>query len=379
MAGRVFISHASEDREIASAVCEAIESRGLSCWIAPRDITPGKDYAQALYDAIGECSSLVLVFSEHSNRSPQVRREVERAARDGDLIIPFRIDDTVPNGGLLFNVGNLDRIAPSSVDLPTQVGILAEIVQTRVQAGDSDLQGPASGSEAMWHGSPAVIRRVTATWMIVLLWILVAMAGLDLLGNVDAYANAVYSRSLLAEEDVAERVLVVPTLSLFLLIPSIFICLIWLASSFLTLEADGVQPLGFSARRVPGRFMWPGLRLEGGPAVVAALWDATARLKLSSSQTTSNTRSTPPRWLPLWWFLPLLLIVFSIGTAVVADADEQPIEEIVTLAAVTDLLWIVAGVLCLYVVKVLEKRMRRREADLAAGARRSRPVRAHTA
>ena len=74
MTGRVFISHASEDREIAQAVCEAIEGRGVPCWIAPRDITPGKDYAQALYDAIGECTSLVLVFSEYSNRSPQVRR-----------------------------------------------------------------------------------------------------------------------------------------------------------------------------------------------------------------------------------------------------------------------------------------------------------------
>ena len=48
MPGRVFISHASEDREIAQAVCEAIEGRGVPCWIAPRDITPGKDYAQAL-------------------------------------------------------------------------------------------------------------------------------------------------------------------------------------------------------------------------------------------------------------------------------------------------------------------------------------------
>jgi hypothetical protein len=68
MAGRVFISHASEDREIAQAVCVAIEGRGLPCWIAPRDITPGKDYAQALYDAIGECTSLVLVFSQHRYR-----------------------------------------------------------------------------------------------------------------------------------------------------------------------------------------------------------------------------------------------------------------------------------------------------------------------
>lgn len=377
MAGRVFISHASEDREIADAVCEAIEGRGLSCWIAPRDITPGKDYAQALYDAIGECSSLVLVFSEHSNRSPQVRREVERAARDGDLIIPFRIDETVPYGGLLFNVGNLDWLAPSSVDLPTQVGILAEIVQTRIETGD-DSHRPLANADTMWLGSPAVIRRVTATWMTVFLWILIVMAGLDLIASVDAYANAVYSRSLFAEEDVAERVLVVPTLAMILFVPAVFIWLVWLAASFLTLEAAGVEQLRFSARRVPGRFMWPGLRFQGGPAVVAALWDATGRLK-SSSPAEASPGSAPPRWLALWWLLPAVLIAFSITTAVVADADEESTEAIVSLGMVTDVLWIAGAVLCLYIVRVLEKRMRRREADLVKRSRSARPVRANMA
>ena len=43
---------------------------------------------------------------------------------------------------------------------------------------------------------------------------------------------------------------------------------------------------------------------------------------------------------------------------------------------VTDFLWMLAGVLCLYSVRVLEKRMRRREAELVAGTRRVRPARA---
>jgi hypothetical protein len=373
MAGRVFISHASEDREIAQAVCAAIEGRGLPCWIAPRDITPGKDYAQALYDAIGECTSLVLVFSEHSNRSPQVRREVERAARDGDPIIPFRIDDTVPAGGLLFNVGTLDWLAPSSVDLPAQVGMLAEIVQTRVQGGE-DAQRPLPSLEHIWHGSPAVVRRVTATWMTVLLWISLVMAVLDLIANVDAYANAVYMRSLFAEADVAERVLALAVLQLIMLLPSAFVWLVWLATSFLTLEAAGVEGLRFSARRVHGRFMWPGLQLQGGSAVVAALWDASARLG-SSSQPESSKKTAAPRWVVLLWLLPVALIPISIVTASIGDANEWADEAIVRLAMVTDFLWIVAGVLCLYAVRAIERRMRRREAELVTGTRRARPAR----
>lgn len=372
MAGRVFISHASEDREIAQAVCAAIEGRGVPCWIAPRDITPGKDYAQALYDAIGECTSLVLVFSEHSNRSPQVRREVERAARDGDPIIPFRIDDTVPAGGLLFNVGTLDWLAPSSVDLPAQVGILAEIVQGRIQGGE-DAQRPLPTAEQIWHGSPAIVRRVTATWMTVLLWISLVMAVLDLITNIDAYANAVYMRSLFAEQDVAERVLALAVLQLIMLLPSAFVWLIWLATSFLTLEAAGAEGLRFSARRVPGRFMWPGLRLDGGSAVVAALWEGSARLG-SSSHPEASKKTAAPRWFALLWLLPVALIPISIVTASVGDADEWADEAIVTLAMVTDVLWIMAGAFCLYAVRAIEKRLRRREAELVAGTRRGRPA-----
>ena len=363
MPGRVFISHASEDRAIADAVCEAIEGRGVPCWIAPRDITPGKDYAEALYDALGECTSLVLVFSQHSNQSPQVRREVERAARDGDQIIPFRIDDAVPTAGLQFNVGTLDWLAPSSVDLAAQVGILAELVEARTKGQEA----PRTDAEKAWRGSAFVVRRLTATWMSVLLWISLAMAGMDLVGNVDAFANVAYSRSIFGEADVLERVLALMALQVIVLVPAGFVWLIWLTASFLTLEAAGMEGLRFSARRVAGRFMWPGVRFVGGSAVVAALWEASSRLQESS-------RSSPtaaPGWLVLLWLLPAALVPISLVTANVADAEDWSVESTLTLAIVTDLFWIAAGVLCMYGLKVIEKRMRRREVDIAPGSRRA--------
>jgi hypothetical protein len=193
------------------------------------------------------------------------------------------------------------------------------------------------------------------------------MAFVDLVANVDAYANAVYMRSLFAEQDVAERVLALAALQLILLVPSAFVWLIWLMTSFLTLEAAGVEGLRFSAARVAGRFMWPGLRLTGGAAVVGALWDGSARL---GSQSASNSRAVAPRWLMLLWLLPVALVPVSIVTARVGDAEEWTDDAIVALAMVTDVLWMLAGVLCLYSVGVLEKRMRRREAELVSGTRR---------
>lgn len=98
----VFISYASEDEAAADVVCRTLEARGLSCWMAPRDIIPGQDWASVILDAIEAATALVLVLSASSNASPQVKREVERAAHANIPIIPFRIEDVEPARSLEF-------------------------------------------------------------------------------------------------------------------------------------------------------------------------------------------------------------------------------------------------------------------------------------
>src|SRR5262245_42037426 len=44
----VFISHATVDREWANAISKRLEADEISCWIAPRNIPPGADYAQSI-------------------------------------------------------------------------------------------------------------------------------------------------------------------------------------------------------------------------------------------------------------------------------------------------------------------------------------------
>jgi hypothetical protein len=85
----VFISYSSLDRAAAEAVCTALESRDISCWIAPRDIRAGSSYGEALIDAIGASRLLVLVLTASSNESPHVLREAERAASKAIPILPL--------------------------------------------------------------------------------------------------------------------------------------------------------------------------------------------------------------------------------------------------------------------------------------------------
>jgi hypothetical protein len=115
MAHDVFISHAHQDKTVADAACAALEARGIRCWIAPRDIGPGQEWAAAIIPAIREAKIMVLVFSRHANESLQVRREVERAGHFGKVLLPLRIEDVMPGEALEFFLSTphwLDAMTP---------------------------------------------------------------------------------------------------------------------------------------------------------------------------------------------------------------------------------------------------------------------------
>jgi TIR domain len=92
----VFVSYSQADRECAFQLVAHLESRGIGVWVAPRDISPATDWAEAIIEAISGARLMVLVFSAHCNASPQVRREVERAVHREIPILPFRIEEVLP-------------------------------------------------------------------------------------------------------------------------------------------------------------------------------------------------------------------------------------------------------------------------------------------
>jgi ABC-type branched-subunit amino acid transport system substrate-binding protein len=74
MAHDVFVSYSSQDKSTADAIVASLEANGIRCWVAPRDIMPGTDWGEAIVEAIEQSGTMVLVFSAHSNTSPQIRR-----------------------------------------------------------------------------------------------------------------------------------------------------------------------------------------------------------------------------------------------------------------------------------------------------------------
>jgi hypothetical protein len=100
MAPDVFASYSSQDKPIADAVCAALESKKVRCWIAPRDILAGIPYGEALTKALDGGRVRVLVPSVKANESRHIIREVESAVDKGIPIVPFRIENFQPSKSL---------------------------------------------------------------------------------------------------------------------------------------------------------------------------------------------------------------------------------------------------------------------------------------
>jgi hypothetical protein len=148
----VFISYSHEDKPVADAACAVLERHAVRCWIAPRDVTLGMSYGESIMDAIATARIMVLIFSDHANKSPQVEREIERAVSKGLWLIPIRIEDVVPRKSLEYFISTshwLDALTPP---MEQHLERLAEAVHNLLASLDKSPtpqpQGQVSGTGA---------------------------------------------------------------------------------------------------------------------------------------------------------------------------------------------------------------------------------------
>jgi TIR domain len=125
----VFISYASQDREIAKTVVENLEQHEVPCWIAPRDVTPGSQYAEEVVHAINDSSALILILSEHAIASLHVGREIERAASKRRRIMALRIDSTVLTRSFEYFLSESQWIDVAAVGMPAALTRLTQSVR----------------------------------------------------------------------------------------------------------------------------------------------------------------------------------------------------------------------------------------------------------
>jgi hypothetical protein len=139
----VFVSYSTKDKTASDATCAALESAGIRCWIAPRDITPGMEWGEAIVDAIDNCRVFVLIFSSNANDSPQIHRETERAVNRGIPVVPLRIEGIVPTKAMAYFVNSVHWLDAMTPPLEDHLTRLAQSIRALLEASDNTAAAPA--------------------------------------------------------------------------------------------------------------------------------------------------------------------------------------------------------------------------------------------
>ena len=165
MAHSVFISYSANDKTVAEAMCATLESEGIRCWIAPRDIVPGMEWGENVIEAIERARVVVLVFSAAANASPLIRREVGRAVNRGVLVLPLRIEDVQPTRELEYFIGTSSWFDALTPPLEVHFRRLAREIKMRLEraeifpgampAGAAMPCAPAPAPPTMPMGAPS--------------------------------------------------------------------------------------------------------------------------------------------------------------------------------------------------------------------------------
>jgi hypothetical protein len=115
---------------------------------------------------------LILVFSEHANNSDHVQREVAKAFSSGLAVVPFRIEQVLPDESLAYFLDTVQWLDAGAPPLPQHLSTLSERVKKLLGAETARQLPKRSGPEKISVARLPVTgsdvfdgRRISLSWM----------------------------------------------------------------------------------------------------------------------------------------------------------------------------------------------------------------------
>ncbi len=136
---KLFLSYSSKDDTRVVEIRDAIETSGIHCWMAKRDIPPGLNYADCIPVAIQEACAVVVFLSFDSITSSEVAKEINLASKK--RLIPVRIDDVSPEDlpdRLKYHLADTQWV-DARTDWPSAVKAIVTVVKTQDCSSHDDL------------------------------------------------------------------------------------------------------------------------------------------------------------------------------------------------------------------------------------------------
>lgn len=132
----LFLSHSWQDKAVAQKIAEQLDTfPGFTVWVDYFSLLPGDPIQQSIDETIENTDVLLLLWSQHSATSDNVKKEIEKAVATGCLIIPLVL-------------GNSQAGSPS----PALPGILEERLWVDVDPAKPELAIPriALSADQLW-------------------------------------------------------------------------------------------------------------------------------------------------------------------------------------------------------------------------------------
>jgi hypothetical protein len=158
MAHDLFISYSSEDKVIADALCSALEVAKIRCWIAPRDILPGQEWAAAIVNAVAGSRVMVLIFSSNSKDSKHVKKELALAINSKVIVIPLKIDDIPFEGPMEYYLSDTHWLDAMNPPTEKEIQKLVETARVIIRSRDEETVSKDSPIEEVLPSEVSPIR-----------------------------------------------------------------------------------------------------------------------------------------------------------------------------------------------------------------------------
>jgi len=95
----IFISYSTKENHQADRLCEVLENAGISCWMAPRNVLKENksNWPPSIAQAVRNARLMIILFSENSDSSNEVLREVTIASRHNVAVLTVNVDGSDMN------------------------------------------------------------------------------------------------------------------------------------------------------------------------------------------------------------------------------------------------------------------------------------------
>ena len=103
-ASHLFVCFSSKDEPIAREVVDCSRPAGSNRWISLRDVLRDRTIRKPSYRLSNSANGIVFLFSEHSNKSQEIRKELSIGGGINVPVFPLRLSPIAASGALRYEL-----------------------------------------------------------------------------------------------------------------------------------------------------------------------------------------------------------------------------------------------------------------------------------